>query len=308
MQNRAYSLLSIKSVNEDAREIAGIATTPSTDSYGDIVEPEGAEYKLPVPLLWQHNASQPIGEVYAAKTTKDGIEIKARLVKIDEPGTLADRLNEAWQSIKSGLVKGLSIGFRALEYSILADTGGYKFERWQWLELSAVTIPANADCSITTLRSLDTQIRAALGTKTEKGKETSKPSGASENKKVQPVKISSAKEADKTMKIAEQIKTFQNERAAKAAKMEEIMKAASEAGATLDEAQSEEFDTLEREIEQIDKHLSRLDTLQKSQMRTAAPAEGDTRERGANSRIGMPAVHAKKDHEEKFKGQTTPGW
>ena len=103
MQKRAYSLLTIKSVNEDAREITGIATTPSTDSYGDIVEPEGAEYKLPVPLLWQHNASQPIGEVYAAKTTKDGIEIKARLVKIDEPGTLADRLNEAWQSIKSGL-------------------------------------------------------------------------------------------------------------------------------------------------------------------------------------------------------------
>ena len=200
-------------------------------------------------------------------------------------------------------MKGLSIGFRALEYSILADTGGYKFERWQWLELSAVTIPANADCSITTLRSLDTQIRAALGTKTEKGKETSKPSGASENKKVQPVKISTAKEADKTMKIAEQIKTFQNERAAKDAKMEEIMKAASEAGATLDEAQSEEFDTLEREIEQIDKHLSRLDTLQKSQMRTAAPAEGDTRERAAGSRIGMPAVHAKKDHDEKFKGQ-----
>jgi HK97 family phage prohead protease len=265
MQQRAYSLLTIKSVNEDAREITEVATTPSTDSYGDIVDPEGAEYKLPIPLLWQHNASQPIGEVYAARTTKDGIEIKARLVKIDEPGTLADRLNEAWQSIKSGLVKGLSIGFRALEYSIMNDTGGYKFSKWQWLELSSVTIPANADCSITTIRSQDAKIRAALGNKPDKVPANT-PSGASEKKKVKPVKLSMAKEA-KNMKIAEQIKEYENESATKAAQMEQLMEKSADAGATLDEAQSEEFAALEKEIAEIDKHLKRLNVLQKAQMK-----------------------------------------
>lgn len=40
MQNqRSYSLLTVKSVDEEAREITGIATTPSADAYGDIVEP-----------------------------------------------------------------------------------------------------------------------------------------------------------------------------------------------------------------------------------------------------------------------------
>ncbi len=53
---RAYSLFTVKSIDEEQRIIEGIATTPSTDRMGDIVEPEGAQFKLPIPLLWQHNS------------------------------------------------------------------------------------------------------------------------------------------------------------------------------------------------------------------------------------------------------------
>ena len=35
------------------------------------------------------------------------------------------------------------------------ETGGIHFEEWDWLELSAVTIPANAECTITTIKSYD---------------------------------------------------------------------------------------------------------------------------------------------------------
>ena len=38
--NRAYSLLTVKSVDEDARVITGMATTPETDRMGDIVVPD----------------------------------------------------------------------------------------------------------------------------------------------------------------------------------------------------------------------------------------------------------------------------
>jgi len=58
--NRAYSLLTIKSVDDEQRVITGMATTPATDRSGDIVEPGGAEFKLPIPLLWQHNSREPI--------------------------------------------------------------------------------------------------------------------------------------------------------------------------------------------------------------------------------------------------------
>lgn len=97
--HRAYSLIEIKAVNDDARVIEGIASTPEVDRMGDIVEPEGAEFKLPLPLLWQHRHEQPIGHVIAAKVTADGISIKAQIAKLDEPGTLKDRLDEAWQAM-----------------------------------------------------------------------------------------------------------------------------------------------------------------------------------------------------------------
>lgn len=157
-QQRAYTLLEVKEIQEDLRTITGIATTPTPDRVGDIVEPKGAQFKLPIPLLWQHDHRQPIGHVTAAKVTAKGIEITAKFVKVEEDGALRARLDEAWQSVKHGLVRGLSIGFKPLEYQRLEDGSyGYRFLKWLWLELSAVTIPANADCNIQTVKSIDRQ-------------------------------------------------------------------------------------------------------------------------------------------------------
>ncbi len=163
MLHRAYSLLNVKGIDEEKREITGMATTPTPDRYGDIVEPKGAEFELPIPLLWQHDSDQPVGHVLAAKVGKDGIEVRAKFVKIDEPGRLKDRLDEAWQSVKSGLIRGLSIGFRSIEHSLIKDTGAFHFQKWSWLELSAVTIPANAEASIQSIKTIDSKSRAASG-------------------------------------------------------------------------------------------------------------------------------------------------
>jgi HK97 family phage prohead protease len=151
---RAFSLLTVKRVDDDERVIDGIASTPTPDRLGDIVEPGGAEFKLPIPLLWQHDSREPLGHVTAAEVTDSGIEVSARFVRIDEPGRLKDRLDEAWQSVKSGLVQGLSIGFKSIERSYIDDTYSIRFIKWLWYELSVVTIPANAEASITTVRSL----------------------------------------------------------------------------------------------------------------------------------------------------------
>lgn len=169
MLHRAYSILSIKSLEDDKRELTGIATTPSVDSYGDIVESKGAEYTLPIPFLKGHDSSQPIGHVTHAKVTKEGIEVRVKLVKTDEPGTLKERLDEAWQEIKLGLVRGLSIGFSPIEYSRIEDTYSYRYIRWAWRELSAVVIPANSDASIQNIRSIDTKLRAASGESQRRG-------------------------------------------------------------------------------------------------------------------------------------------
>jgi HK97 family phage prohead protease len=163
MQQRAYSTFEIKAVDDDKRELQGIATTPSPDRMQDIVEPKGAEFKLPLPFLWQHHSGEPIGHVTKAKVTRDGIDVTVKLVQTDEPGTLKDRLDEAWQSIKLGLVRGLSIGFSSIEHSFIEGTYGIHFIKWAWHELSAVTIPANAEATITAIKSLDSRLLALSG-------------------------------------------------------------------------------------------------------------------------------------------------
>lgn len=287
-KGRAYSLITIKAMDDDKREITGIATTPEPDRMGDIVEVDGAEYKLPIPFLWQHDSLQPIGEVYAAKKTKDGIEIKARLVKVDSPSQLAARLDEAWQSIKTGLVRGLSIGFSAVEYAFM-DDGGIRFIEWNWHELSAVTIPANASASIATVKSFDNQaMLAASGTKA-KPIEKALPSGVTE-KKLPKVKLITPKE-DNMKTIKEQLDGFRKTLELKKQKQMEIVTKNGD-GETLDAAAQEEFDTLTSEISEVEKHIERLEIVEKSALQNATQITekaGSSEAAGANARKPLAA-------------------
>lgn len=150
---RAYSLLEIKEVNEEKREISGLASTPTADRMEDIVEPLGAIFKTPMPLLHHHYPERPVGWVEFAKPTKTGIPYVARIdtPEDDDPQPLKDRINTAWKEVKRRLVRGVSIGFRPLEFSYI-ENGGVRFTKWEWYELSLVTIPANAEATIQNIK------------------------------------------------------------------------------------------------------------------------------------------------------------
>lgn len=164
--NRAYSTLEIKAADGgDKRIFTGVASTVSTDRSGDVVEPKGAQFKLPIPFLWQHNHRDPIGWITEAKVTDKGIEITGEVADVEDPGPLKDRLTMAWQMLKSGLVRGLSIGFNSLESARIDGSYGLRFLKWEWLELSAVTIAANQDASITAIKSADAALLASSGKK-----------------------------------------------------------------------------------------------------------------------------------------------
>ncbi len=190
---KAYSLLQVKSFDAEQRIIKGIASTPSPDRADDIVDPQGAKFALPIPFLWQHMHSQPIGEVTEAVVTDKGIEVTVQIAKIEEEGKLKDRIDEAWQSIKSGLVKGLSIGFRGLTVEDIPRSWGLHFKEWEWFELSAVTIPANAEASITEVKSIsksfEQQEKSALGDELPKTKVEKPTAGDSAEKKHVTVKL-----------------------------------------------------------------------------------------------------------------------
>lgn len=151
---RAYSLFEVKALDDEKRIFKGWATTPTPDRMGDTVDPMGATFKNPLPLLHQHDHRSPIGLVRFGEPTKKGIEFEAEIPTIDEPGPLKDRVDTAWGEIKHGLVRAVSIGFRALKYAY-RDDGGIDFQEVELYELSAVTIPANAEAIISAVKSMD---------------------------------------------------------------------------------------------------------------------------------------------------------
>lgn len=259
---RACTLMTVKSVNEDERIITGIASTPSPDRDGDILESGGATYRSETPFLWQHDRSQPIGTC-TPKMVKEGMQITAKLAKPtpDMPSQLAARLDEAWASIKAGLVRGLSIGFLPKEYSYL-DEGGVRFLKWDLLEVSAVTIPANAECSIQTVKSFDRQLLAASGN--GKPVVTTTPTAGATAKK-------SLENKGKTMNLSEQIKSFENKRAALAASLNDVMSKAADEGRTLDTEETEQYDNVSAEVKSVDEHLKRLRDMENNMAATAKP-------------------------------------
>lgn len=277
---RACTLMTVKSVNEDERIITGIASTPSPDRDGDIMEPEGAKFRSDTPFLWQHDRSQPIGTC-TPKMVKEGLQITAKLVKptSDMPSQLIARLDEAWSSIKAGLVRGLSIGFRPIEYSFL-DEGGIRFLSWDLLEVSAVTIPANSECSIQTVKSFDRQFLAASGNEKQVVK-TSKTAGAT---------AKTTQKGNNSMNIAEQIKSFEAKRAALAASLDEVMSKAAEEGRTLDAEEEERYDNTSAEIKSVDAHLKRLRDMESNMADTAKPVSKTANGEVTTVKTGAPAI------------------
>jgi len=284
MVQRAYSVFEIKAVDEEQRIIEGIATTPSTDRYDDIVEPKGAEFTLPIPFLWQHRHDSPIGHVIDAKVEDSGIRVRIQVERDEEPGPLRDLLNLAWSSIKKKLVRGLSIGFQSIESSEIDGSWGRRFLRWDWLELSAVTIPANAEATITSVKSHANASHRAV--------RLSAPvvSGASKQKAVPSMKTAAP------LDFAEQVAANESTRTTKTARMLEIQKEASEAGSTKDPAQREEFETLRDEIKSLDAELADLRVLADIQKDAAKPVNGKTAEEGTKSRdvVARAVVHEKR--------------
>jgi HK97 family phage prohead protease len=163
---RAYARLEIKAAAGDdgLMTITGVATTPTPDRMGDIVVPTGAKFALPMPLLYQHNADMPIGTVDSLKVAKDGIDFVARIAK----ASVAPFIAEARSLLDAGLIRAVSIGFRPLEMEPIDAKdpwGAARFLEWEMLELSVVTIPANRDATIETIKSLDVRAPASVGEK-----------------------------------------------------------------------------------------------------------------------------------------------
>lgn len=289
---RAYAVLEVRATGErdGKRTFSGIATTPTPDSYQDIVEPLGAVFDTPMPLLWQHDSRDPIGWMHFAKPTAKGIPFDAEVANIPDDGTngtreLITRLEKAWAYLKNKLVRGVSIGFNPEEWSRIEATGGFRYTKWRWLELSAVTIPANSDASITAIKSADAALRALSGPEQRAAARITAPSG--------------------TKPKGTAVKTLQQlieERATKSARASELIE--------LKQREARAFTDDERaEMAELDAEVATLDDEIVVQRWTERQADAATRVRTGDpleqrASRGPTIFVRKEDPEDKFKGQS----
>jgi HK97 family phage major capsid protein/HK97 family phage prohead protease len=263
--DRAFGVLEFRAVDDDARIIEGVASTDLLDDYDTVLVPKGAQFDLPLPLLWQHDRESPVGHVISADVTTARIKIRAQLAKISEAGPLKDVVDRAWQAVKHGLVRGLSVGFLPVK----GGTKGNTFNEWKWKELSLVTLPANSQATISMIRSL-----AASG----------EPRSAS------PGVSGTSPHPRRTMTIQEQITQHENSRAAKVAQRDALLEKSATEGRTFDQTESESFDTLNAEVRSIDEHLVRLNESKKDLEKRAVPVNGTSSSTASQTRGGTAVV------------------
>lgn len=272
---RAYATFEIKSVDESngRRLFTGIASTPSTDLMDDIVIPTGAVYKLPIALLWQHDSDDPVGWVTAARISAKSIEVDCEVHNEPTPGALKDCLDIYWQMLKAKLVRGLSIGFNAIETARIEGTYGYKYLSWNWLELSCVTIAANQDASITSIKSIDLEHRRAASGAGGRVVRLGQPAAA---RSAIPRPGATGNQPSKgiPVKIAEQIAAFNAKRLVAEQRMDAIMEKSGADGSTLDAAEKSEYDELAGEVKSIDEHVVRLSAHEARMVARAVPVVG----------------------------------
>jgi HK97 family phage major capsid protein/HK97 family phage prohead protease len=274
-----YALLDVKAFDVDARTFSGIASTPDLDRQGHIVDPAGMRFTNPLPLLFHHDKTQPVGVVTLGTPTVDGVTFTASIPVISEPGRLRDRVDEAWQSVKAGLIRGVSIGFRILGDGarVVKNGTALNLTSIEVAELSLVTVPANVHASILNIKSAAT------------GHDQPGDSGAARIVHA----LKGAADMEHKSPIPDQIKTFEATRASKAARIVDIMTKAE--GTTLDAALTKEYDDLTADVTSVDAHLVRLRAAEKLSVASATPITPalDTKAAGELRQGGVPVVQVK---------------
>lgn len=275
--DRLYSLIQIKSADDEQRIIRGIASTPTPDRVDDVVEPGGIKFKNPLPFILHHDKTAPIGTVTFDRPTAAGVTFTARIPKVVEPGIVKDRTDEAWHSAKYGLLRGVSIGYLPIDFAHRA-TGGRHLKSIEVFELSMVTVPANAETTILQIKSLDAAALAASG-RTDRS--PSPPGVPGNRQRTGPMQTP----------ISEQVTAAKQELETKSARMTELSdREDTDGGLSADE--STELQTLTKDVDVYTRKLARLLTQEAAAAALASPAY-PARETQTQKRIETPRIEVK---------------
>ena len=152
--DRIFQDIKIKASNSEQRIITAIANSGVLDRTGEIVSIAGITYdpkNLPA-LLWQHKHDQPLGRILSLSKTAKGLEMTAQIAKYETDSELKQLSDSVWESVKQGVIKSCSIGFRPTDYE-KNSAGAIVWTSSELLEVSLVSVPAERGANITGFKS-----------------------------------------------------------------------------------------------------------------------------------------------------------
>ena len=162
----------VKAMSDDEKEagkMSFVASTDRADRYGDIIDQRGWDldaYRAnPVILLNHDHQSLPIG--------RGNVRITDAGLVIDVEFDMADpRAAEIAGKAERGFMNAVSVGFAPLkstpraqlpsEHFAFSKSGGQFFEQAELLEVSIVTIPANADAVAIAAKNIGFDLKAYI--------------------------------------------------------------------------------------------------------------------------------------------------
>ncbi|MBN9334920.1 HK97 family phage prohead protease [Devosia sp.] len=138
-----------KFISGDDGAVSGLAWPfASADRVGDMIEPGAFKSaKMPIPMLFGHDQNDPIGTWDMATEKSDGLHLTGKLL-IDD----LVRAREVRALVKSGAVRGISIGF-ITKKAITRTGGGRTIKTLELLEASLVTLPMHPGARVTSAKS-----------------------------------------------------------------------------------------------------------------------------------------------------------
>lgn len=153
-------VISPASVNDDTREVEVVAATGAGVRRYDWergvffleqleISPEAVDMTRiqngVCPALYNHNRY----DGHLGAVTNARVEAKALIATLRLGVDVSEFIDQAWKLISQGLLRGVSVGYRVMEYRRIAAKNEQSLDiyiatKWEILEISFVTIPADS--------------------------------------------------------------------------------------------------------------------------------------------------------------------
>jgi uncharacterized protein len=155
LERRSFQF-KVKEVEESGRFSGYASVFGVVDAYNEIVAAGAftksiksiAETGRPLPCLWQHLSSAPIGGYDKLEQDEKGLHVQGFLLTQE-----IEKARETHALMKRGIVSGLSIGYYVIEDSFNEKERIRTLKEVELVEVSVVTFPANSEARVETVKS-----------------------------------------------------------------------------------------------------------------------------------------------------------